>query len=390
MKKTVFLFVFLLIASWADAQINSLSEKAEISVLTIGPGNSLNDAFGHSAFRVKDYIKGTDLVFNYGVYDFNTPNFYTKFAQGKLNYLIGVNYYSDFYESYIAQNRSIQEQVLNLSSEEKQKLFNYLADNMKPENRAYLYDFFYDNCATKIKDITQQVLNNKVVFHTPSTLEPATFRTLIQENLNRNSWGSLGIDIALGSVIDRVATPKEFMFLPKNIHAFFNEATILPANKPLVSSDKTLFSKRPVVEPAGFITSPLVVFTLLAILIIWITYNDYKKASRSKWLDEILFAITGLIGIFILLLWFATDHKGTHQNYNLLWAFALNIFVINQLFKKHVSLWFIKYLKLLIILLCLLTLHWIVGVQVFAITLIPLLIALFLRYVFLVKHFSKA
>ena len=390
MKKTVFQFVFLLMVSWADAQVNSLSEKAEISVLTIGPGNSLNDVFGHSAFRVKDHIKGSDLVFNYGVYDFDTPNFYTKFAQGKLNYLIGVNYYSDFYESYIAQNRSIQEQVLNLSSEEKQKLFNYLADNMKRENRAYLYDFFYDNCATKIKDVTQQVLNNKVEFHTPSTLKPATFRTLIQENLNRNSWGSLGIDIALGSVIDRVATPKEFMFLPKNIHAFFNEATILPTNKPLVNSDKTLFSKRPVIEPSGFITSPLVVFTLLAIFIIWITYKDYKKDSRSKWLDGTLFAITGLIGIFILLLWFATDHKGTHQNYNLLWAFALNIFVINQLFKKHVSLWFIKYLKLLIILLCLLTLHWLVGVQVFAITLIPLLIAIFLRYVFLVKHFSKA
>lgn len=91
----------------------------------------------------------------------------------------------------------------------------------------------------------------------------------------------------------------------------------------------------------------------------------------------------------ILLLWFATDHTGTHQNYNLLWAFALNILVIGQLFRKNVSAWFIKYIKLLIILLCLLTLHWIIGIQVFAIGLIPLLIALFIRYVFLISHYNK-
>ncbi|HMR15732.1 MAG TPA: DUF4105 domain-containing protein [Mariniflexile sp.] len=388
MKKTV-LFLFLLLASKLTyAQQNILSEQAEMSVLTIGPGTSLNDSFGHSAFRIKDPVKGIDVVFNYGVYDFNTPHFYTKFAQGKLNYLMGLNYYEDFFEAYTSQNRSIKEQVLNLSQTEKQKLFNYLLNNYKPENRAYLYDFFYDNCATKMRDVLQNVLNNAIVFNKPQDFQPKTFRTLIQENLYKNSWGSLGIDVALGSVIDKKTSAGEEMFLPENIHKFFEIARIKNTNKPLVKENKVLYKAVPMPKPTNFFTSPLVVFGIIGLFILYITYTDFKKHTRSRWLDVTLFSITGLVGILILLLWFATDHKGTHQNYNLLWAFVLNIFVMGQVVRVNPSAWFVRYLKFLVILLCLLTFHWIVGVQVFAIGLIPLLIALLVRYVFLIGFYK--
>ena len=386
-KKLLFLVLFFLVEI-TIAQQNILSEQAEISVLTIGPGTSLNDAFGHSAFRIKDPLKGTDIVFNYGVYNFEAPNFYLKFAQGKLNYLIGLNYYEDFFEAYISQNRAIKEQVLNLSATEKQKLFNYLIKNYKPENRAYLYEFLYDNCATKIKDVSNIALNNSIVFNNHKGYKDQTFRTLIQNNLNKNSWGSFGIDIALGSVIDRKATPEESMFLPENIYKFFKIATIKNTNKPLVKANNLLYNEIETPKPTNFLSSPLFIFGLISLLILYITYTNFKNQKQSIWLDVILFGITGLVGIFILLLWFATDHKGTHQNYNLLWAFVLNIFVIRQLVKVKVSAWFVKYLKLLVILLCLLILHWILGVQVFAIGLIPLLIALFVRYLYLIKYFS--
>lgn len=387
-KKLLFLFLFLFVEV-INAQQNALSEQAEISILTIGPGNSLNDSFGHSGFRVRDHIKGTDLVFNYGVYDFETPNFYTKFAQGKLNYLIGVNYYEDFYEAYIAQNRSIKEQVLNLSALEKQKLFDYLLNNIKPENRAYLYDFFYDNCATKIKDVTKIALNNTVVFNEPKDFKTETFRTLIQNNLNKNSWGSFGIDLALGSVIDKKASPEENMFLPENIFRLFSNATIKNRNEPLVKESRILFNQKGTPSTNQFLMSPLFVFGILGVLILFITYKDFKSNKRSAWLDVTLFSITGIIGVIILLLWFATDHKATHQNYNLLWAFVLNILVLGQLLKEKASGWFIKYLKLLVILMCLLTLHWVMGVQVFAIGLIPFLVALFIRYVYLIKFYNQ-
>lgn len=382
------LFLFLIVEI-SFGQQNQLSAEAEISILTVGPGTSLNDAFGHSAFRIKDLNNRIDVTYGYGEYDFDAPNFYLKFAQGKLNYLISKTDFTRFYQVYNYYNRSIKEQVLNLSQSEKQKLYNYLINNYKPENRSYLYEFFYDNCATKIKDVANITTNNTITFNNPKDFNNATFRTLIQNNLNKNSWGSLGIDIALGSVIDKTATPENHMFLPENIYRFFENATIGSDNKPLVKQSRTIYSQKENPKTNHFFFSPLFILSIVGLLMIYITYNDYKSKKRTNWLDVTLFTITGLIGVVILLLWFATNHTGTHQNYNLLWAFALNVLVIGQLFKKNISSWFVKYLKFLIILLCLLTLHWIIGVQVFAIGLIPLLIALFIRYIFLVKHFSN-
>ena len=391
MKKTLlFLFLFLFVKI-TPAQNITLSNQTEVSVLTIGPGTSLNDAFGHSAFRIKDPKFGLDVTYGYGEYDFDAPNFYLKFAQGKLNYLISKIEFKRFYHVYKnIYNRTIKEQVLNISQTEKQTLYNYLANNYKPENRRYLYDFFFDNCATKIKDVTNIAVNNTLTFNTPNNYKEATFRTLIQNNLNRNSWGSLGIDVALGSVIDRKATIEDHMFLPENIYIFFEVATINNGKKPLIKQSHVLYQQKEVPQFNTFLTSPLFVFGLIGLFILFITYKDLKNNKQSKWLDISLFTITGIIGVIILLLWFATDHKGTHQNYNLLWACALNILVIGQLFKKKANTWFIKYIKFLIILLCLLTLHWIIGVQVFAIGLIPFLLALFIRYIYLISYYKKA
>ncbi|WP_235835836.1 lipoprotein N-acyltransferase Lnb domain-containing protein [Cognatitamlana onchidii] len=370
-------------------QEKKLSPHSEISVLTVGPGTSLNDAFGHSAFRIRDRQNRIDVVYGYGEYDFGAPYFYLKFAQGKLHYLISKTDFTRFYQIYNYYDRSIKEQVLNLSLAEKQKLYDYLVTNYKPENRRYLYDFFFDNCATKIKDVTNITLNDGIVFKKPKDFKDTTFRTLIQNNLNKNSWGSLGIDIALGSVIDRQASTEDHMFLPENIHRFFSVATKNKKGDLLVKQSQTLYSKKNTIAANNFIFSPLSILSLVGLGILFITYKDYKRNAQSKWLDICLFSITGSIGILLLLLWFATNHTGTHQNYNLLWAFAINILVVGQFFKKNVNQWFIKYIKLLIILLCLLTLHWIIGVQVFAIGLIPLLLALAVRYLFLVFYYNN-
>jgi hypothetical protein len=382
-KKLSLLILLFFFASELIAQ--KLSDAAEISVLTIGAGTSLNDSFGHNAFRIKDNPSGIDITFNYGIYDFDTPNFYTKFARGKLNYRIGRNQYKNFINFYISQNRSVKEQVLNLSQTEKQKLFEYLLNNYKPENKYYLYDFFYDNCATKIRDVLPIVLNEDINFNEPERYSQKTFRRLIHDHVDKNSWGSFGIDIALGSVIDVKATPEEHMFLPYYIFEFFESATLKDAER-LVKQTTVLYEKVNTSKTNSFFISPLFVLGVISILILIITYFDFKKYQCTKWLDVVIFGSTGLVGILILLLWFATDHSATAQNYNLLWAFALNIFVIPQFFKKSVKNWFIKYLKFLVSMLCLLTLHWIIGVEVFSIGLIPILIAFFIRYLFLIKY----
>lgn len=388
MIRIIFLTVFFLTFS-TTFQAQTLTESARTSVLTVGPGQSLNDAFGHNAFRIQDDSLGIDYVFDYGRYDFNAPNFYLKFAQGKLDYLLGLSYYKDFLQSYKTQNRTVKQQWLNLSLKQKQQLFDFLKNNYKPENRAYRYDFFYDNCATKIKDVLNLTTQNQIVFETPKEFTPKSFRTLIQDELEWNSWGSLGIDIALGSVIDKTATAEEHMFLPKYIYAFFEQAVFI-SGEPLVSHSEVTFQQQTSKKNSfNFLSSPLLILSLFALIVLWITYKDRKNSSVTKWIDIVLALLTGMAGILIVFLWFATDHTATAYNYNLLWAFPLNLILLFQLLKSTPSNWVKPYFKLLIILIALLILHWITGVQHFAPTIIPLLIALLFRYVFWIQILNK-
>ncbi|UAB74731.1 DUF4105 domain-containing protein [Mesoflavibacter sp. SCSIO 43206] len=382
--KLLLRFLFLLCVTVAFSQKN-IPNNTQISVLTIGPGNNLNDAFGHSGIRLKTSY--SDIVYDFGRYNFEDPNFYLNFARGKLNYLQGKANYNNLVNFYKQQNRSIKEQILNLSAEEKQSVYTFLETNYAKNQGAYLYDFFYDNCATKIRDVIENATNGNIDYQLPGNYEDKTFRTLIQDELHPNAWGSLGIDIALGAIIDRTATPREHMFLPKNIHAFYSKATI--NNRQLVSNSKTIINSDTKFKNGTFLLSPIFVLSLIAILIIYITFNDHKKQRRTKGLDAFIQLILGIIGILLTLLWFGTDHTATGYNYNLLWAFPLSLVMVIQAYKAKPKKWFIGYIKFCVLMLCLLTVHWISGVQQFAPTLIPLLIALFVRYIFLLKFLKK-
>ncbi len=187
MRKLV-LIIFLSVPLLHVSQ--SLSHYSDISILTIGPGDNLNDAFGHSAIRVKDYVMNYDIVFDYGRYDFNTPNFYLKFAKGQLDYQLGASYFDDFFDIYLRQGRSIDSQTLDLTQEEKQHVFTYLLVNNLPENRSYRYDFFYDNCANKLPYVLEDALGDSITYFEPEKFQIKTFRDLIYECLDKNSWGS--------------------------------------------------------------------------------------------------------------------------------------------------------------------------------------------------------
>lgn len=384
MKKLYLLLCFFSLV-YTQAQTNYAN--TQVSVLTIGPGSSLNDAFGHNGIRIK--TPTSDVVYDYGRFPFDDPNFYLNFARGKLLYSQGFSNTLPVIEYYRSQNRTIKEQVLNLTEEEKRDIHAFLKTNALPQNREYLYDFFYDNCATKIRDVLEQTTHHNVQFHTPEALGENTFRELIRQNVHWNSWGGLGIDLALGSIIDQRATDYEHMFLPEYIHQFFENASRDDNNQNLVTKSEVIYTKVETEKDQNFFLSPLFIIGVLSLIILYITFKNYKTGNRSKWLDFSLFLFTGLTGVFLLLLWFATDHTTTANNYNLLWAFALNILVAHQVLKTKVATWFKKYLSFLIILLALLVFHWFTGVQSFAYALIPLLIAIAVRYVYLFNYFSR-
>ncbi len=193
--------------------------------------------------------------------------------------------------------------------------------------------------------------------------------------------------MALGSVIDRKATPQEFLFLPDYVFKSFEEGRIL--DKPLVRSEKTIFESLPEKKSSTYFT-PLLVFIGLGFLVLIITYRDFKRKSRSKWLDFFLFFLTGIIGLLVVLLWFATDHTATQQNFNSLWAFVPNLFVGFLLLKKQLRPWIEKYLILLLALLSVTLLIWVLKIQVFSIAILPVIVSLGIRYPYLIRYIKKA
>ncbi|OAB75833.1 hypothetical protein ULVI_14720 [Cochleicola gelatinilyticus] len=391
MRTSILTLVLILSAFSSQAQYIPISETAEVSILTIGPGDALYDKFGHSAFRIKDEIHQYDIVYNYGVYDFSTPNFYTKFARGKLLYLLATESYEPFLTRYKRQDRWVKEQILNLNETEKEAVFRFLQDNAKPENRAYKYDFFYDNCATKIRDVLQEVLGDRLTYSETISEEPYTFRDLIQHNLAWNSWGSLGIDIALGAVIDKEATPIEYQFLPDYVFKASENAKLQRGHtsKPLVKNTATLYESTRTKVSSNFIMSPLFIFGIIALVIIYLTVRDFRNNKRSRFLDALIFFVTGLAGALLLFLWFGTDHTATYTNYNLLWAFPLSLLFCVLIGKAKPKSWLQRYVFFLILLLALMFFHWFTGVQVFAKALIPFLIALVVRYIYLVGYLKR-
>lgn len=385
-------FSLFLILICCFIQLNAqqkLSQKASISVVTCGPGTELYSAFGHSAFRVFDSTLRIDKIYNYGTFDFNAPNFYYNFAKGNLIYFLATSDFNRFLRMYQYENRWVKTQVLNLSNEQVQAMYLFLEENSKPENRNYQYDFFYDNCSTKIEAVVKTVLKENVQFTNNHITTVKTHRDLIEDYTKEFKWAKFGIDLALGSVIDDKATKNDYKFLPDYIFKSFEQATIKNEgiSKPLVKKEYSILKEKPAAKTFEVLT-PLNILLLISLLLIYSTYKNYKHNKRSKFIDFILFLITGIIGIIVLLLWFATTHTATYQNYNFLWAFAPNLIVAFYLLKAKLPKWIYYYSILLVIVLVVMVFIWIFKIQVFNIALLPFIIALGIRYSYLIKSYK--
>ncbi|WP_339793594.1 DUF4105 domain-containing protein [uncultured Imperialibacter sp.] len=369
-----------------------ISDSSTVSVMTMGPSQvELYTAFGHSAFRVLDHRTGIDLVFNYGIFSFNQPNFYLNFARGKLLYKLGVNRYEDFKEAYIEENRSIVEQNLNLTVSEKHQLYAFLVENNKPENRDYYYNYIYDNCATKIRDVLETVFKDRITFDYSYVTEDLTFRQLMDMNLGQQPWGDLGIDICLGTGIDKVATGYQYMYLPEYIQKAFAGATIKRGNStvPLVSDTEVVFMPIEEGESQASLVTPTIVFVLVFMLVGFSTQQEWKAGKRRKWLDFTLFLVVGVVGILLLFLWFATDHISQY-NFNLLWAFPAHAFVAFYAFKSNIPKWLSIYLLSAAVLLAIVIVSWSFLPQMLHLALVPIMLTIGLRAIFWRKSAIRA
>lgn len=390
MQKKYFLFLlFLLLIKPVNAQVN-LSVYSEVSIITAGPGTELYEAFGHSAIRIKDPVLQLDLIYNYGMFDFNQPNFYANFTKGKLLYKLARYDFKYFLASYKQDKRWVKQQVLNLTQKEKQAFFRYLENNALPKNANYYYDPFYNNCASKLRDITNRVLGDRVTFSDDEIEKNLSFRQLMNNEIHWNTWGNFGINLALGSKLDKIATSEEYMYLPDYVYTIFKNSALFIDNQPkeLIKKEITLLDYKELEQKIALF-NPFVIFSIITFIGLFITYRDFKNNKRTKFLDFTLLFVTGIVGVLILFLWFFTDHSTTPNNFNFLWAFAPNLIIAFILFKNKHPKWIQAYFKMLLGLLVIIPVLWILKIQLFPLAVIPFLVLLFVRYLFLTSFYKK-
>ncbi|MDD3859970.1 MAG: DUF4105 domain-containing protein [Bacteroidales bacterium] len=336
-----------------------LSQNLRISLLTQEPGDELYAYFGHTAIRVKDDSLFIDRVYNYGTFDFSTPNFYTRFVKGDLDYCLSIDDFEYFvYSSQLSQRR-IYEQELYLSLEEKNNLVILLEQCYNSPARYYRYDFLMNNCATKIRDIIKDATNNRIKFIDAKN-SGATFRQLLNPYMLKNYWINLGINLIMGMESDKIASPDEYMFLPFYIQDYFE-------NSNYASKSQLLLDASPK-EKSGFAfdyLSPWIIILIICLMSFW------KKTQKI--VLYITCSIFSLLGLLILFLGIYSLHPSLGANMNILWTIPalLIIIVRNEKIGRY-----IRYAYTVIILL--LFINWFWLPQELSPTFIPWMICMLL------------
>jgi len=383
--KTTFLLLFF--PFWAFSNSLNISENiesTEISVLTCDPGNEIYSLFGHSALRIKNPINGQDLVVNWGLFEFSESQFQFgyDFAKGRLKYYLGIQLMSNFITEYRRSKRGIREQVLNLSNQEKYQIIQLLEENYKPENRKYKYEFFYDNCSSRLRDVIKKVFGENINFYQSPKSNKFTFRETIHLYLESFPWLKLGIDLVLGKKIDKLVSNENLMFLPLNVEEIFDKSLVENNGsiKNLVKSKNTLiesFENKNKLNNIGFyswillaITLSLIVFKLDKALRVWSSLNLF---------------IIGLLGIVLVFMWIGTDHNATKMNFNLLWASPFHFILIFYLIKESWNNFTYWYLILSLILIFTTILFWFTLTQEFNSFVKPIILELVIIYYYYFK-----
>ena len=388
MKYYHYIFILILSTSYSYSQSQS-NKDVTISILTCAPGHELYSIYGHNAIRIVNDETGSDRVYNYGTFDFNTPGFAIKFMRGKLPYLLSSVDFYDFMREYEYFHRSVTEQILNLDSLQKQKIIKYISLNMLPENREYKYDFFMDNCATRLRDI----INSNVYYINwdRGRTSHKTFRQIIKQYQKGMPWTDFGIDLIIGSPSDKIITLTEEAFIPDYLSDAIQYAEIENnIIRPLQSKKTQILNFDHNNEMSNSIFSPWLLFILLFLLEIVILIK-YFRGETTLWVkkyDLIWVILITLGSILLLFMWFGTDHTATGKNFNLLWCSPLIplIWYLDLYRSEWLRNWMIILLTIILII-CMI--NAIPGIQILKQYFHPLVMVITAILIFKIFRWSK-
>ncbi|MET3126885.1 putative membrane protein [Arcicella rosea] len=343
--KHLILFFAFLISTNIRTEAQNLSANSKVSLITVEPGNELNDAFGHTLLWIYDPVNQIDKAYNFGVYDFETENFYWKFVKGQLPYKMSHAPLMAYQEYYQQQHRNMTEQVLDISASQKQIVYNHLENTYNdPSKRVYMYKFFYDNCATRVRDAMMLACTDSVHLQNIPEMNDSTYRQWMNKCLIRKHhyWSALGMNIALGAPADERILQFKACYLPENLQKSMRAAKRMTHHvlRFLVRSENPLYSTTPIDEEPLFIFTPRFWLLLIFLFTGYKTYFHWKRRQKGYSFDKILFSVAGLIGWLLLFLWFGTDHGVTDYNRNLLWAFPLHLPLVWFMQERNGSYWY--------------------------------------------------
>ena len=384
--------IFYISILYTEAQQIQLSDSAKISLLTNSPWDKeIYAIFGHTAIRVQDPINQFDIVFNYGLFSFDSPNFIFRFIKGETDYMVGAESFDRYIAEYKSRGVGVTEQKLNITQQEKQKIFDALAINSLPQNRVYRYNYFYDNCSTRPRDIIENNIDGSI--HYNPTNKTQTYRDLIHECVESKPWVRFGIDLVIGADADKKITDRQKDFLPLYLLSAYNQATIKNtdgSNRSLLSEQVNLFTAHQydISEP---IDRPLIAGSILLVLTVIISILSYKKNQLliGRVFDTIVFATAGIAGCIIFFLMYFSVHPCTNPNWNIIWLNPLQLifaffFLINLLSKYVYYYHFINFAALILLLLA-----WFLIPQYLELAFMPYILSLCLRSGMNVLQYKK-
>lgn len=321
-------------------------DSAKCSLLTCSAGEEIYSLFGHTALRYEDPARGIDVVFNYGMFSFRVPHFALRFALGETDYQLGVTEFSRFAAEYQWDERDVWQQTLNLTSREKQRLWEALTENYRPENRTYRYNFFYDNCATRPRDRIEACVDGRVEYAAAqdTTATVCTWRDLLHRYTEGHPWARFGIDLCIGSRADKPASYREQMFVPFYLQQYLRGACIVSEQgdrRPLVGEEVKVVDAAHTAQEESLLPSPM-----QAALLLWagVTVLSIYGVRRRKslWaLDGLLFGTAGVAGCILAFLAACSQHPAVSPNWLLLILHPLHLFclpcVLIRVKKKRLS-----------------------------------------------------
>lgn len=388
MRQRIILLIFLITGIYnLNSQTINFGDTTVVSLITCEPGDALYAKFGHTAIRIRD-TKGVDIVFNYGIFDFRTENFYWKFMRGHTDYLLGAYPTENFLQEYRERGSTVWEQELDLTQSEKRKLIELLTINYLPQNRMYRYNFVYDNCATRPYEMISKSLSGVLVGD--NQVEEDSYRNMITTYLSDVPWAEVGVNLLFGVDADRNVGMQSSVFLPERLKDVMQRSRIMSLNnglqeRKIVKAVKMLVKGEPVTETASATSWIFHPFTLSLIWLITgvllMIFKTNMDDIANKIFDTILYLITGLAGLLIFFFMFFSEHPITGNNLNILWLNPMNVMLALMLWKRSPRKFFFFYnviYLLLIILYVVITLFISHGTIT---AIIPLQLLLFVRVI---------